>query len=214
MCEGDDYWTDPYKLQKQVDFLETHSACPLCFHKATVLSDNEQHKIIYSHLKEGYYSVKDIYSRWTIPTASVVYRKDNLNLATLNLKNIVFGDIYLFIRLLYPDKQAYCLNFNGSVYRKHAGGILYQVDNQTSIELYDRIINQYKYFYKIYPDLRDITKREIKAYVKVLVERPFFISQWKYRVYYMRLRRRLIFTKFFIGTLKLMSKSLLLSIKK
>jgi glycosyltransferase involved in cell wall biosynthesis len=36
LCEGDDYWTDPLKLQKQVEFLEANEEYAMCFHKVKI----------------------------------------------------------------------------------------------------------------------------------------------------------------------------------
>ena len=47
MCEGDDYWTDPLKLQKQVDFMEFHPNMSFCFHGAQTLNADGLYGVYY-----------------------------------------------------------------------------------------------------------------------------------------------------------------------
>lgn len=89
-CEGDDYWIDPYKLQKQVDYLEEHQDCSLCFTNAMIHDEsamkNDRVFIPFSKENTPFYSksnkryqIDEILKLGFIPYASFVFPKRILN---------------------------------------------------------------------------------------------------------------------------------------
>jgi hypothetical protein len=75
LCEGDDYWTDPYKLQKQLAFLESNPQYVLSFHNAKVLNViNGKTGTFVEKYKFSEYEAKDLFHTWLIPTSSMVFK--------------------------------------------------------------------------------------------------------------------------------------------
>ncbi len=79
MCEGDDYWTDEHKLQRQVDFMESHPGCSLCFHSARV---DVQGRAVTERQMRPYrgdrrVSPEEIIDKTSgYPTASLLFRRE------------------------------------------------------------------------------------------------------------------------------------------
>lgn len=78
ICEGDDYWTDPFKLQKQFDFMESHLKCSLCFHSHNLLFPDGQIKEHIKRDKKEKYTVKDFIWRGAefVTTNSMLFRNE------------------------------------------------------------------------------------------------------------------------------------------
>lgn len=123
MCEGDDYWTDPDKLQKQVDFLETNADIGGCFHDVVVVDENN--KIIKENYHEShqkmYNQIESLTHGGNYATCSLVFR----SLVMKNLPNwfIKAPSDYTIDLLVTEFGDIAHINETMGAYRIHAGGI-------------------------------------------------------------------------------------------
>lgn len=124
ICEGDDYWTDPYKLQKQFDFLESHSDYSLCCHETNQYRQktNEMFYVPIKGLKQGFSFDLEYYVTgvWIIQTLTLFYRRCAYNYNHYRLYKSPM-DTTLFYHLLTSGK-GYLMPEIMSVYRIHSGG--------------------------------------------------------------------------------------------
>ena len=76
LCEGDDYWTDSCKLQKQVDFLESNNDYSTCFHQTMIKHDqmDESDRLFTTNISKNIFEFNDIVERWISHTTSLVFR--------------------------------------------------------------------------------------------------------------------------------------------
>lgn len=119
LCEGDDYWTDPNKLQVQVDYMEKNKNKALSFHSVRVFFENKQEKdTIYPKEKTGF-TTAELLRRNFIQTNSVMYRRQSYNkLAT----NVLPGDWYLHLYHAQFGEIGF-IDRVMSAYRRHEKGI-------------------------------------------------------------------------------------------
>lgn len=81
LCDSDDYWTDMYKLQKQVDYLESHPECAICFHNVMHIYDGTTmgRSLVNPLDFPTELTAEDvIMRRWFLPTNSEVFRREYL----------------------------------------------------------------------------------------------------------------------------------------
>lgn len=172
LCEGDDYWTDSMKLQKQVAVLEAHPEYNLCCHRYRIY-DEENGKwsldygsSLFDNGEDGivFDNEFNMLKSWLTKTMTVMFRRSAF--LQSGFTEYKYGrDVHLFYYLLKGSK-AYCMNYDAAVYRKHVNGVWAKVDTE------EQVLANYKIYRELYRDnkkdavLRQVFRNNFEMYVR------------------------------------------------
>lgn len=123
-CEGDDYWTDPNKLQKQVDFLEANPDYVISYtdYSQTVEGSGQFDDRTNLYYKETL-GINDLLQHNYISTLTCVFRNNLFKEFPKEFYNLKVGDWPLHMLNAMHGKIKYHRGWITGVYRIHDGGI-------------------------------------------------------------------------------------------
>jgi glycosyltransferase involved in cell wall biosynthesis len=167
--EGDDYWTDPYKLQKQVDFLEANPGYVLCFHKVKVLQpDGELADDFIAKVPENYETQETLARLGNyIHTPSVVFR-NVIKEFPYEFSLTPIGDYFLYMLLGVFGKYG-MINDEMAVYRNSVGVWSVQSNQTRSYKFMLTMILMKSCFQKANTHIFDILDNRIICQLKHLL---------------------------------------------
>ena len=175
MCEGDDYWTDPYKIQKQVDFLESHPDYVMCssrfdkyWQESGVLEEDPD-----KDFEGADYDLQNLIGgKWLTQTLTVMYRRSALDLKHYARYGMSL-DMILFYELLKHGK-GYCFPEVMGVYRYHEGGVWSEVSQN------HRRLTEFKARLAIYRvEQNEMAARFILYQFAKAMSRMWMLQQWR-----------------------------------
>lgn len=160
-CEGDDYWNDPYRIQKHIDFLHDNPECCISFNKMSVFTQETgiyEDSVIHKSLDRSIYNTEDILKVYVVDNESCAFYDGKvIDLLPDSLFELYIGD-WMF--------NTFCSTYGDigyipevmNVYRRHSGGIWSSLDEkQRSREIIDNIDEYNRYLDFIYD--REYTKK-------------------------------------------------------
>jgi glycosyltransferase involved in cell wall biosynthesis len=170
--DGDDYWTDPLKLQKQVDFLDTHPDFVACYHNALITyEDGSPSHVLNPPDQPTVSTLDDLIGEeeiWFMATSSVLFR-NVLHTYPAWFMRSVSGDIPRYILLGRHGKFGYLPDVM-SVYRKNQNGTSFTDKYHDAafllnrIDMYEGINESTDYQYN------KTLRRNIARYYKMILE--------------------------------------------
>ncbi|EON93917.1 glycosyl transferase family protein [Marinobacter lipolyticus SM19] len=119
-CEGDDYWIDRYKVQKQTAFLEDNLDTVICYTDSTPFADGAVVDMDFGGARRDL-SATELQKGPAIYTLTVCFRNVLDNPPELAL--VRYGDKFMWSRLGKYGKGKFLAEIQPSLYRVHSGGV-------------------------------------------------------------------------------------------